>query len=127
MKVLTGIDIIEIEIIKQSIDNLENRFINEIFTPKEIEYCESKRTGKYQHYAARFAAKEAIFKAISKLLIDKFELSWKNAEILNDESGKPYINFLNTDIEGKIEDIDISISHCKEYAIASVVLILKNK
>ena len=64
MRVLTGIDIIEIERIKQSIDNLENRFINEIFTPKEIEYCESKRKARYQHYAARFAAKEAIFNAI---------------------------------------------------------------
>ena len=127
MRVLTGIDIIEIERIKQSIDNLEKRFINEIFTPKEIEYCESKRKARYQHYAARFAAKEAIFKAISKLLNSKYELTWKNAEVLNDENGKPYINFLNTDIEEKIEDIDISISHCKEYAIASVVLILKNK
>lgn len=125
MRVLTGTDIIEIERIKQSIDNLENRFINEIFTQKEIEYCESKRTGKYQHYAARFAAKEAIFKAISKLLIDKFELSWKNAEILNDESGKPYINFINTSIEEEIDSIDISISHCKLYAVANVVVIQK--
>ena len=127
MKVLTGIDIIEIDRMKKSIENLQEKFINEIFTEKEIEYCESKKNAKFQHYAARFAAKEAIFKAVSKLLNSKYELTWKNAEILNDDNGKPYINFFNTDIEEKIEDIDISISHCKEYAIASVVLILKNK
>ena len=123
MKVLTGTDIIEIDRIKNSIENLEERFIREIFTEKEIEYCESKNQAKYQHYAARFAAKEAIFKAISKLLNNKYELTWKNAEILNDENGKPYINFIDTDIGDKIENIDISISHCKSYAVASVVLI----
>ena len=125
MKILTGVDIIEIERIKESIENLGNRFMREIFTEKEIEYCESKSMVKYQHYAARFAAKEAIFKAISKMLNDKFEISWKNAEILNDENGRPFINFINTNIKEEIEDIDISISHCKAYAIASVVLIRK--
>ena len=127
MEVYTGIDIIEVVRIKNNIETNQEKFLNRIYTSKEIEYCESKRKARYQHYAARFAAKEAIFKAISKLLNSKYELTWKNAEVLNDENGKPYINFLNTDIEGKIEDIDISISHCKEYAIASVVLILKNK
>lgn len=125
MKILTGTDIIEIERIKESIENLENKFIKEIYTEKEIEYCESRRGAKYQHYAARFAAKEAIFKAISKLLNNKYEISWKNAEVLNDENGKPCVNFINTNIIEKIEDIDISISHCKGYAIANVVLIEK--
>lgn len=125
MKILTGTDIIEIERIRDSIENIGNRFINEIFTEKEIEYCESKSRVKFQHYAARFAAKEAIFKAVSKLLNDKFEISWKNAEILNDRQGKPYIHFINTTINEKIEDIDISISHCREYAIANVVIIYK--
>ena len=106
---------------------MKEKELERLIKLKEIENCESKRKARYQHYAARFAAKEAIFKAISKLLNSKYELTWKNAEVLNDENGKPYINFLNTDIEEKIEDIDISISHCKEYAIASVVLILKNK
>lgn len=123
MKILTGTDIIEISRIKETIENIGNRFIKEIYTEKEIEYCESKKNAKYQHYAARFAAKEAIFKAISKLLNDKYEISWKNAEILNDENGKPYINFIDTNIANNIEDLDISISHCKEYAIAIVVIV----
>lgn len=125
MKILTGIDIIEINRIKNSIEKLGEKFISEIYTNSEIKYCESRKVAKYQHYAARFAAKEAIFKAISKLLNNKFELSWKNAEILNDENGKPYIHFINTNIEKDIEDIDISISHCQEYAVANVVVILK--
>lgn len=125
MQILTGTDIIEIKRIKKSIENLGNRFIEEIYTPEEIKYCESKRQAKYQHYAARFASKEAIFKAVSKLLKEKFELSWKNAEILNDINGKPYIHFIGTNIQDQIEDIDISISHCREYAVATVVIILK--
>ena len=123
MKILTGTDIIEIDRIKESIENLGEKFINQIYTQKEIEYCENRRGAKYQHYAARFAAKEAIFKAVSKLLKEKYEISWKNAEVLNDENGKPYVNFINTNITEKIEDIDISISHCKKYAVANVIVI----
>lgn len=125
MKIYTGTDIIEIERVKNSIENIGKKFIEEIYTQKEIEYCESKKNVKYQHYAARFAAKEAIFKAVSKLLNNKFDISWKNAEIINDENGRPYINFLDTKIMEKIEDIDISISHCKEYAVATVVVMYK--
>ena len=125
MKIYTGTDIIEIERVKNSIESIGKKFIEEIYTQKEIEYCESKKNSKYQHYAARFAAKEAIFKAVSKLLNNKFDISWKNAEIVNDENGRPYINFLNTKIIEKIEDIDISISHCKEYAVATVVVMYK--
>ena len=125
MHISCGTDIIEINRIKNSIENLGDSFKYKIYTQKEIEYCESKGKIKYQHYAARFAAKEAIFKAISTLLSDKFELTWQNAEILNDENGKPYICFINTDITKKIHDIDISISHCREYATANVVILLK--
>ena len=125
MHIFCGTDIIEIDRIRDSIENLGDSFKNKIYTKKEIEYCESKNKMKYQHYAARFAGKEAIFKAISNLLDDKFELLWQNAEILNGENGKPYIHFINTDIIEKIKDIDISISHCKNYATANVVIVLK--
>ena len=125
MEILTGTDIIEIDRIKKSIDNIGNRFLYEIYTDKEIEYCESKRQAKYQHYAVRFAAKEAIFKAVSKLLNNKFEITWKNAEILNEQEGRPYVHFIDTELTTKIQAIDISLSHCKEYAVANVVVILK--
>lgn len=120
MKIRTGIDIIEIERVKESIDSTDGKFCERVYTKKEIEYCESKKAQKYQHYAARFAAKEAVLKAISQLLENKFDIEWKEIEILNDESGRPYVNILKKGLE--IDDIDLSISHCKTYAVANVVV-----
>ena len=120
MKTYCGTDIIEIERIKESIEEMGQPFIDRIFTPNEIQYCESKNNVKYQHYAARFAAKEAIFKAISKDLQDKFSMGWKNVEIINDEKGRPNVKFIDFSIKG-LKEIDISISHCKTYAVATVV------
>ena len=125
MKILTGIDIIEINRIKESIENIGEDFKNKIFTEKEIAYCESKKNAKYQHYAGRFASKEAIFKAVSSLLENKFDIGWKDAEILNDENGKPQITLKNEKINSQINSIDISISHCRDYAIANVVILIK--
>lgn len=124
MNIACGTDIIEIERIKKSIESTNGRFIKEIYTEKEIEYCESKKRQKYQHYAARFSAKEAVFKALSAVLEDKYSISWLDAEIINDENGRPYINFTNKTFD-KLISIDISLSHCKEYAIAYVVMSYK--
>ena len=121
MQITCGTDIIEIERIKESIEDLGKKFLNRIYTQKEIEYCESKKGQKYQHYAARFAAKEAIFKAISKELNDKYEIGWKDMEIFNDEQGRPQVKIK----EVQKENIDISISHCKEYAVAMVVMFVE--
>lgn len=122
MKISIGTDIIEISRVKDAIENIGNKFIEEIYTEKEIEYCESKKNAKYQHYAARFAGKEAIYKAISNILENKFAISWKDVQILNDINGRPYINILNEKIKNQITQIDISISHCKEYAVSTVII-----
>ena len=124
MKIRTGTDIIEISRVKESIESTNKKFCERVYTEKEREYCENKKMQKYQHYAVRFSAKEAIFKAISDELENKFEINWKDIEILNDEKGRPYVNILNNKIQN-IEDIDISLSHCKQYAIANVVVIFK--
>jgi len=124
MKILCGTDIIEISRIRDSIERSGEKFINILFTPAEIEYCESKRNAKYYHYAGRFAAKEAIFKAVSPLLKNKFDISWHNAEVINDENGNPEIRFIDIRFN-KIKNIDISISHCKEYAVATVVAMVE--
>lgn len=126
MKVKCGVDIIEISRVQKSIDNLGVGFLNKIFTEKEIEYCEKKGKSRYEHYAARFAVKEAVFKAISKTLEDKYSISWKDIETTNDEQGRPRVEVSNIN-NNIIEDIDISISHCKEYAIANAVVVLKNE
>lgn len=120
MNIRIGTDIIEISRIKKSIEDTDNKFIERIYTNKEIEYCESRKSQKYQHYAVRFAGKEAVFKAISSMLKNKFEVDWKDIEILNDSSGRPYVNILKSKISDKI-NIDISLSHCKEYAVANVI------
>ena len=122
MKISIGTDIIEISRVKDAIENIGNKFIEEIYTDKEIEYCESKKNAKYQHYAARFAGKEAIYKAISNILENKFAISWKDVQILNDINGRPYIDILNEKIKNQITQIDISISHCKEYAVSTVII-----
>jgi len=124
MKITCGTDIIEIERIKENIETLEDRFLNRVFTQKEIQYCESKKVQKYHSYAARFAAKEATFKAISWKLNDKYKISWKDIEIINDEQGKPKLNIIGIDLSD-IESIDISMSHCKEYAVANVTVLYK--
>ena len=122
MKISCGTDIIEIDRIKQSIENLGDAFLNRVFTENEIKYCESKNNQKYQHYAARFTAKEAVFKAISSNLRDKYSITWKDIEVCNNEQGKPYINLYGINQE-LFESIDISISHCKKYATANVVIL----
>lgn len=122
MKIKTGIDIIEVKRIKDAIESSNGVFTNKIFTLKEIEYCNSKKVNKYQHFAARFAAKEATIKALSDLLENKYEINWKEIEIINKENGKPEI-FIHKNIKS-IESIDISISHLKEYAIASVTILI---
>jgi len=121
MKIANGTDIIEIERIQKDIEKLGEKFLNRIFTKSEIDYCESKKTQKYQSYAARFAAKEAIYKALSDYI--NFEYSWKDFEILNNEKGKPYVK-LNFQIE-QLVNLELSLSHCKEYAVANVVAIYK--
>jgi len=129
MQIKVGTDIIEVSRIQESIENIGENFINKIFTQEEINYCKNTKKLMYQHYAARFAAKEAAFKAISTLLEDKYSISWKNAQILNDDNGKPHLEFiaLTKEVERmlkRIISIDVSISHLKEYAIATVTILI---
>ncbi len=123
MQIACGTDIIEISRIKESIENTNEKFLEKIYTENEIKYCESKNANKYQHYAARFAAKEAVFKALSKYL-EENHVEWKNIEVLNDEHGRPKVNFVNKELK-EIESIDISLSHCKGYSVANVTVLLK--
>ena len=121
MNVTVGNDIIEVTRIKDLVENSDLKALKRIFTEKEIKYCESTNNMKYQHYAARFAGKEAVFKAISPMLKDKFSIGFNDIEVLNDNMGRPYVNILKTNINNKKMQIDISLSHIKEYAIATVV------
>lgn len=124
MKIKCGTDIIEIDRIKDTIDEMGEKFLNRIFTKEEIRYCESKNKQKYEHYAARFAAKEAAFKALSFNIQNKYSVSWNDIEVVNNEQGRPSLNIKNIDLNN-IESIDISLSHCKNYAVANVTVLVK--
>lgn len=124
MKIKCGTDIVEIDRIKESIEKLGDKFLNKVYTEEEIKYCESKGKQKYQHYAARFAVKEAVFKAVSEQIEDKYSVCWKDFETINDKKGRPSLNLLGIKTK-QIENIDVSISHCKQYATANVVILYK--
>ncbi len=124
MRVLCGTDIIEIDRIKKSIERSGDTFIKQIYTPKEIEYCENGKNIKYSHYAGRFAAKEAIYKAVYPLLKERFEIGWQNAQVINDENGNPKVEFIGIEFK-QIKNIDISISHCRDYAVATVSILIE--
>ena len=130
MKITTGIDIIEVDRIKKAILDLGEVFLKRIFTEKEIEYCLKSEALKYQHFSARFAVKEAVFKAISEYTKCNDDSLWLYIEVINSESGKPCINVeklmqkLDKTVDNfKLKDIDISISHIKEFAVASAVAV----
>ena len=122
MNIKVGTDIIEVTRIQDSIEKLGDKFLNRVFTANEIAYCESKKATKYEHYAARFAGKEAVFKAISPMLKNKFSIDWTDVEILNDEQSRPYVTFYKEEL--KNVNIDLSLSHIKAYAVATAILIL---
>lgn len=122
MEIGCGTDIIDVERIKDAILKSEG-FLNKVFTEKEIEIGNHKSENtKYEYYAGRFAAKEAIYKALSKKYGNK--LWFGEIEILNDTTNlnRPYVNVLNPEVSNMKFTIDVSISHIKEYAIASAVV-----
>lgn len=124
MKICCGTDIIEVQRIKEAILNTKG-FKEKVFTPQEIEIGNLKNEKtKYEYYAGRFAAKEAIYKAVSDI---KNDFCFWNVEIIDDKENKnrPVVNFLDDELntlkKNKKIDIDVSISHIKEYATAMAV------
>ncbi len=116
-----GIDIIEIDRIKKSIENYGDSFLNKIYTKTELDYCLSKKN-KYQHFAARFAAKEAIYKAISTA--SGFSFEWKDLEIYNEKNGMPRVKLLGklSDFLGEDKDLKITMSHSENYVTCFALL-----
>ncbi len=118
-----GTDIIEVERMKKHLENNDALRVK-LYTDAEQKYCRKGKVTMYQCYAARFAAKEAFFKALGTGY--RYGMAFHEIEVLNDELGKPYVNphgkvkeFLE---EKKIISIHLSISHVKEMANAFVVL-----
>jgi len=117
MVVGTGVDITEVRRLRQAVEKWGRDFLNRLFTKEELENAKT-RGSLYQHLAGRFAAKEAVFKAMG----DKY-LNWKDVQILNDKQGRPYCVILNG--KDKKLDVHVSISHVKTYAVASAIITKK--
>lgn len=115
----TGIDITEVRRLRQAVEKWGNDFLNRVFTAEELKNAKT-RGSLYQHLAGRFAAKEAVFKALGNK-----DLGWKDVSILNDKEGKPYCIISNNKAD-KV-DVHISISHVKTYAVASAIVVPKKR
>lgn len=119
-----GIDIIEISRIKEAVES-NPRFLSKMFTENEINYFESKGY-RYESIAGNFAAKEAISKAIGTGIRN---FNFKDIEVLRNELGKPvvktYNNLNDICIKYNVIEIKVSISHCKDYAVANAITIVK--
>ncbi len=123
MIVSIGIDIIEVTRIREALARTP-RLAERVFTPAERTYCESRGAGAAQHYAARFAAKEAALKAFQTGW--RGGISWQDVEIGALESGAPVLIF-----HGRVRELfeesgataaHLSLSHTSEHAIAQVVI-----
>lgn len=118
-----GVDIVEIYRMRDAVKKWGDSFLTKIFTPREIVYSNSRRLA-HQHFAARFAAKEAVVKAFGEP--NKHPIRWTEIEVLNDGEGKPKIEFHNDALKlkkkKKVGDVMVSMSHSDDYAIANVIL-----
>jgi holo-[acyl-carrier protein] synthase len=116
-----GIDIVKVSRLKEMSKKWQDKFFQRVFTEREIAYCRGKRN-PYLSLSVRFAAKEAVIKAIgSRAFIDMTDI-----EVINSDTGKPSII-----VEGKLKEFfeeegirhcHLSLSHEREYGVAYVVL-----
>ena len=125
MIISAGVDLVEVERIQQALEDsrIGRRFRERVFTEKEILYCEKKRRGKYESYAGRFAAKEAVMKALGRGWGSK--VRWLDIEVTRARSGKPEI-VLHDKTAQLAEQLGIrrwalSITHTKEHGLAYVI------
>jgi len=108
-----GIDLLEVSRIQKAVER-NARFLDRVFTEKEIQYSQPKKN-KYQHLAARFAAKEAFFKAIGK------SVAWTDVEVVNEPSGQPRL-LVHAKEDFGFAHCHLSLSHLAEHALAIVIL-----
>lgn len=124
MEIRTGIDIVEVPRIQHAIEKTGTRFLDSIYTEEEQRYCEERGSHRFESYAACFAAKEAVAKALGTGL---GEIGHKDIGVCHDERRKPLVQ-----LTGKAQmhfvkiggtSLDISLSHTQENAIAVAMLL----
>lgn len=119
----TGVDLIEIARVERILERYGDRFLERVFTPAEVLYCQARP----RELAARFAAKEAVAKAlgVGMRMIARDGIGWKDAEVVGDQRGKPLVRLHGRAAE-RAEELGltewaVSLSHTDEHAIAFVV------
>lgn len=123
MIVGTGIDIAEVPRVAQALERFGERFLQRIFTPGEIHYCDSK-ANRVERYAARFAAKEAAMKALGTGW--NHGVRWRDCEVVRAPGGRPTIVFHGRagEFAAKlgVKNAALSLTHTSEQAFAQVIL-----
>lgn len=118
-----GVDIVETARIDRSLERFGERFLHRVFTAGEIEYCQSMKFSA-RHFAARFAAKEAVSKAFGTGIGKS--MGWRDVDVHRRESGEPFVvlegGAKNMAAERGIATVWISLSHTDQHAVAAAVL-----
>ncbi|MBD3173618.1 MAG: holo-[acyl-carrier-protein] synthase [Armatimonadia bacterium] len=110
-----GVDIVEIERVERALTRRPS-LLTRLFTPEEVRYCEARPGSRYAHFAGRFAAKEAVAKALGR------SLGWREVAVMNNELGKPTAVLSGRAVEAVAGGtIMLSISHSRDYAVAQAV------
>ena len=119
-----GIDVVEVDRISDAIQRLGTPFLDRLFTPAELEYCQTQKFPAL-HYAARFAAKEAVSKALGTGIGE--HAGWLDLEILRDPSGAPRVLLTGAAARfakvNHIPSLQISLTHATAYAAANAIAI----
>jgi holo-[acyl-carrier protein] synthase len=122
-----GTDIVECLRIAQMIERHGELFIHRVYTPHEMQYCQERKQST-QHFAGRWAAKEAVLKALGTGWIKG--ISWRDVEVRNDGGGKPSVTLHGGALERAqaigLEQMLISISHCRSHATAYALALGRN-
>jgi len=117
-----GTDIIEVARIGEMIEKHDEIFLRRVYTPTEIEYCGGRKAAM-QHYAGRWAAKEAGLKALGTGWAKGIQ--WTDLEVINLMGGKPELKIHGAAAtladEMGIREMQVSISHCRSFAVAYVI------
>ena len=118
-----GVDLFSVPRVEEDLDKGEQGLRDTIFTPEEIAYCQTKRYPA-QHFAARFAAKEAVFKALGASGLSGSH--WRDVEVRVERNGRSYVILHDKVREAAdslhVSNVFVSLSHTRDWAVASVVL-----
>ena len=119
-----GVDVVELARFRASLRTGGRRFLERVFTPRETAYADARRRTRLLHLAGRFAAKEAVIKAVSQVAAGRL-LAMKQIEIRNDRFGRPYI-VLHDRSPSRLR-LHVSLSHVQSVAVASAIAVRERR